>query len=282
MNMKRIIAFALMALLLCLPVWAMADEQEQKILRVNKETVFDTSTLEAARNDNGNIYIVVNSSVSTITLNGVVLSDTTLNIVCVDNDAYDTSSVRIELIGKNSISSNNDADFALFSNIPLTIAGEGSLTCTSGDGAILCHNSLTMQSGKLTAEGGLVGIMMIAGEFSFLGDELTVEGGDDYGGIAFAAPDGSNITNSFTLPEYSSAPAGYTFKAWSVNGVEMQPGDPVNTAGGARVSVKPVFEKIPAAVLPQTGDNSNVILWSALACISVIGMTMLVCKRKEA
>ena len=34
--------------------------------------------------------------------------------------------------------------------------------------------------------------------------------------------------------------------------------------------------------LPQTGDNSNVILWSALACISLFGMTVLVYKRKEA
>jgi len=33
---------------------------------------------------------------------------------------------------------------------------------------------------------------------------------------------------------------------------------------------------------PKTGDNSNVILWSALACISVIGMMTLVRKRKEA
>ena len=42
-------------------------------------------------------------------------------------------------------------------------------------------------------------------------------------------------------------------------------------------------EVVPMLVhLPQTGDNSNVILWSALACISVIGMMMLAYKRKEA
>lgn len=36
------------------------------------------------------------------------------------------------------------------------------------------------------------------------------------------------------------------------------------------------------AQLPQTGDDSNVILWFALACISLFGMTMLVRKKKEA
>ena len=38
----------------------------------------------------------------------------------------------------------------------------------------------------------------------------------------------------------------------------------------------------PDVSVPKTGDNSNVILWSALACISLFGMTMLVRKRKEA
>jgi len=42
-------------------------------------------------------------------------------------------------------------------------------------------------------------------------------------------------------------------------------------------------EIVPMLVhLPQTGDKSNVILWSALACISVIGMMTLAYKRKEA
>lgn len=42
-------------------------------------------------------------------------------------------------------------------------------------------------------------------------------------------------------------------------------------------------EVVPVLIhLPQTGDDSNVILWSALACISLLGMTMLAFKRKEA
>jgi len=40
--------------------------------------------------------------------------------------------------------------------------------------------------------------------------------------------------------------------------------------------------KYDSSELPKTGDNSNVILWSALACISMLGMVMIACKRKEA
>lgn len=34
--------------------------------------------------------------------------------------------------------------------------------------------------------------------------------------------------------------------------------------------------------LPQTGDESSILLWSALACISLFGMAMLARRRKEA
>ena len=276
MNLKRMISLALMALLLCmLPVWAMAAEME-----IEGRVVINSETLLDAMGNDELLELVVTKANSTIVFDGVNISDGEILIHCPEN--ANVESVKIELIGDNSIST-DEYDTALLSELPLTIAGEGSLTCTSSNYiAIGCWDSLTMQSGKLTAKGAEGGIVVEGLNFSFLGDELTVEVGDDYGGIAYAVPNGEGykLTNSFTLPEYSSTPAGYTFKAWSVNGVEMQPGDTVDTAGGARVSVKPVFERIPE--LPTTGDDSNVILWSALVFVSVIGMTMLVRKRKEA
>ena len=38
---------------------------------------------------------------------------------------------------------------------------------------------------------------------------------------------------------------------------------------------------VQEAELPKTGDESNVVLWSALACISLFGMMTFVRKRKE-
>ena len=38
----------------------------------------------------------------------------------------------------------------------------------------------------------------------------------------------------------------------------------------------------PEANVPKTGDESNVILWSVLAAVSMLGMMALVRKRKEA
>ena len=279
--MKKMLATLALVMLLCmLPVWAMAET-----LHVNGRMEFSTKALWDARDEEGMVYIQVDPPDSTIVLNNVVLPDTSLTI----EESDGNSSVRIELIGDNFISTKATDGVALWSMIPLTITGEGSLTCTSDFFAVACFASLSLQSGKLTAEGAMGGIMLDENDyhtlvFSFLGDELTVKGSDPFGGILSATPDGE-LTNSFTLPEYSSAPAGYTFKAWSVTKGEnspemMQPGDPVNTAGGARVSVKPVFEKIPE--LPTTGDDSNVILWSALAAMSIAGMAILIRKKKTA
>ena len=279
--MKKMLATLALVMLLCmLPVWAMAET-----LHVNGRMEFSTKALWDARDEEGMVYIQVDTPDSTIVLNNVVLPDTSLTI----EESDGNSSVRIELIGDNFISTKATDGVALWSMIPLTITGEGSLTCTSDFFAVACFASLSLQSGKLTAEGAMGGIMLDENDyhtlvFSFLGDELTVKGSDPFGGILSATPDGE-LTNSFTLPEYSSAPAGYTFKAWSVTKGEnspemMQPGDPVNTAGGARVSVKPVFEKIPE--LPTTGDDSNVILWSALAAMSIAGMAILIRKKKTA
>jgi len=38
----------------------------------------------------------------------------------------------------------------------------------------------------------------------------------------------------------------------------------------------------PEVSVPKTGDESNVILWSVLAAVSMLGMMALVRKRKEA
>lgn len=34
--------------------------------------------------------------------------------------------------------------------------------------------------------------------------------------------------------------------------------------------------------VPETGDASNIMIWSLLACLSAIGITLMICKRKEA
>ena len=59
---------------------------------------------------------------------------------------------------------------------------------------------------------------------------------------------------------------------------DAPPQPPVNDgdAGTSVPSDKPVGPSQP----PETGDGANLILWSALCCISLMGM-MLLCRRKE-
>lgn len=73
---------------------------------------------------------------------------------------------------------------------------------------------------------------------------------------------------------------GYSFVGWYVNNQLVSTDTTYSFTATESVSLTALFEKMP--VLPQTGDNSNVILWSALACISLFGMMTLVRKRKEA
>lgn len=111
---------------------------------------------------------------------------------------------------------------------------------------------------------------------------------------------GINVTNGcdIVLPEYSgSTPAGMRFAGWAVlthpDGMDeniaiMQAGERITESSGL-VQIAPYFELLPVPApepdisnLPQTGDQSTPILWSALAVMSAFGMMMLVCKKKEA
>lgn len=92
--------------------------------------------------------------------------------------------------------------------------------------------------------------------------------------------------NGYILKGWDWDPAGDTVrfgpgeeiaKAWLMSIENPSQANPVNLYA--------VWEKVeiaPPVDLPQTGDNSNVILWSALAFVSLFGMMLLVCKRKEA
>ncbi len=69
--------------------------------------------------------------------------------------------------------------------------------------------------------------------------------------------------------------------AWKVEDSSVADGK-ITVSMNSLSPVAIVWAEDVAIDLPKTGDDSNVILWSALACISVIGMMTLVRKRKEA
>jgi len=49
------------------------------------------------------------------------------------------------------------------------------------------------------------------------------------------------------------------------------------------LSIEPATPIAPGSInVPRTGDDANLLLWSALACISLLGMMTLSSRRKEA
>lgn len=283
MNMKRIMAALLALLLVCLSVPAMAESGLQ-IIYVDGRKVLRTEDFGGSGIERVEIRALSNNS--TIVLENVVLED--LAITICPEIGVEIDSVTIELVGDNTLITPeevNDQLFPLASEFPLTtITGDGSLTCKDEhhDGvAIAIGGDLIIESGKVIAEGGFIGMYTEFGRITFLGDELTVKGG--IAGLLHPVdPEAEQLMVDFTLtlPEYT-APAGYRFVAWSVNGEAMQPGAVVDTEGSERVSIWPMLEEIPAAKLPETGDAANLVLWSALLAMSFVGM-MLVRKQREA
>ena len=108
----------------------------------------------------------------------------------------------------------------------------------------------------------------------------TSKGGKVPGGGAYIHGDTVALT---AVPD-----DGYSFAGWYINDQLVDMDTAYSFTATENVTLNAMFEKIPVPVppdvndLPKTGDDSNVILWSALACISVIGMMTLVRKRKEA
>lgn len=82
-----------------------------------------------------------------------------------------------------------------------------------------------------------------------------------------------------------TATAGSTIITLSNNYLNtLSPGKHTLTVihGNSSVSCHFAIKQLAVDSLPKTGDNSNAILWLSLICISLLGMTTLVSKRKNA
>lgn len=95
------------------------------------------------------------------------------------------------------------------------------------------------------------------------------------------------VVDNLTLTKNKdyTATAGSTIITLSNNYLNtLSPGKHTLTVihGNSSVSCHFAIKELAVASLPKTGDNSNVILWLSLICISLLGMTTLVSKRKNA
>lgn len=313
MKMKRVFALALMALLLCLPVWAMAAVVDLSTHPVASGdiTLLITEDTTIKGNTSAILYLNVSDSATltfdnayadvirirqdgSITLKGTMSCDDIElhaekdSIATLENFeakhlwilpySYKKNTITLNLRGSNSIS-NGIACYK-----PLCFSGNGSLFCKSlyGDSIVIYDNSIMINGGHITVE---------AGEGK--GSAILVDGND--------IPNASFIMNGGNLTARGNGT--YAVAAWDD---ELRIDYPSSiilgnkgfaiVAGEDEASAKEVdsytdekYLKIAEIIspelkpeLPKTGDTSNVLLWSALSFISLFGMMVLVRKRKEA
>jgi len=248
MKMKRILSLVLMALLLCLPVWAMAATYDLSGYVPNPEWYNDIFLFGVGGTGIGDKDTITGIAPECRVIQmGTIPDGATLTL----RDVYVQDGCMILGVASNG-------------TVTLNLLGDNYLSSSRGYAGLEVHGKLIIQSrGKLGAN-------------------------------AINPINGCDMI----LPDYCGpVPDGKLFTAWNVleNGIneKMKPGE--NLVRNGSVTIMPVFEEISAPIppspdpipqpspdLPKTGDNSNVILWSALACISVIGMMTLASKRKEA
>ena len=217
----------------------------------------------------------------------------------------------IFLFGEGNEGSLADGDTITGTAAPCNIIQTGGVV----NGATLYFDNVYVEDGImfLSVDGnGSVTLVLQGNNYlaSKLGPGLQVDGkliiteGGSLGADSIYASNGCDII----LPDYyGPVPAGKRFMQWSIKEKYGNSYRLYNKTAGesltsnSQIWISPRFQDIPedemapgtdnipddgmapgSDNLPQTGDNSNVLLWSALACISLFGMMTLVRKREEA
>lgn len=314
MNMKRIFALALMALLLCLPVWAMAVELYSGTNGANVNwslddagtlTISGTGDMAGRDNEHWVNYNCEND------IKKVVIEDGIKSIGELQFRFHEN--LQSVVIGKDVVSIDKYAfnnctalESVIFKSDTINSIGELAFYNCSGLKSICLPKGLTTIENNTFAWSGLTSIV--------IPDGVTT--------IDYNAFNRCESLVSVTIPEsvtrISEKKSNEAFRyctnlktvnvpcSWHKNplydfgdGVTLIfPGESsdwtvakpattteagteqrVCTACGHVLETREI-PKLP--VLPQTGDKSSVILWSALAFASLLGMAMLVRSRKEA
>jgi len=215
MNMKRIFALALLVMLLCLPVLAMADDfgtvtggikgTDWK-LEGNYLEIYRSGLTVSGRGEDMQIYI--GSSVNELTLENVTVSSKGAVIFLTYANETESDTCKLIIRGTNMLKG-------------------------------ICGIATANRKPQIQMEGN---------SSLSINAEIPIAAGDDTG----------------TVIPFSAA-------------------DITSGSGTIIINGEMVYQypKPSSNDLPQTGDNSNVILWFALACISLFSMMLLIRKRKE-
>lgn len=355
MRMKRAALFVLMAALLCLPVWAMAeitvkDEDGNLVgtyvdgagpipITANNTTISGSAT---------GVYLEVDNSVTQLTLSDVTItapqkmnalkaaSDLTLKMegkkntltggegpagyyaadaILVDGGLTINGTKNASLIanGGKGTESGGCGIWALTLNIQGNVIAQGGDATvlqlgSAGCGIVAAEGMKILPGSNVTATAGTgdllnSGIYIGGGQLQ-IEDSIVSANGGNASGILFEFGGEINVKGSSQVTAQGSLGAVVAYdNSGSVvaatvqaDGLVMKAG--ANAAAAALVenyegNPPPAYLYISPAVqaavavpgeanVPTTGDEARLLLWVALASVSLLGMAMYARKRKEA
>lgn len=271
--MKKFWLMTLLAMLICLPMGAMAETYDLSVMSGDGEISFTTNTTDVK---DGGPFLLKSGDVITGSTNRGVKMDVREDMEITFRD------VSIAVEGEESVALYL---VNLHTRSTLTIQFEGNNNLQGENWDIASHGA------ALTLQGS--GFWRLSGSKSIYNQE---------------SPD----TLRVTLPPYAGeVPEGKVFKAWLTEtknswdpsknaAAEKQPGETMELNVN-RLNIEPVFEDVPGggsvgnfpetivsfdppaetAQVPRTGDNFSAALWMGLGALALAGMMMAAGKRKE-
>jgi len=106
---------------------------------------------------------------------------------------------------------------------------------------------------------------------------------DANGGSGTMEADSVAVGGELTLPQCGfTAPGGKQFKCWEIGSETYAPGEKITV--DSHITVKAVWEDVPnsgTSDIPQTGDNSHLLLWTVLLMTSGIGVACFLISKKR-
>ena len=106
---------------------------------------------------------------------------------------------------------------------------------------------------------------------------------DANGGSGTMEADSVAVGGELTLPQCGfTAPGGKQFKCWEIGSETHAPGEKITV--DSHITAKAVWEDVPnsgTSDIPQTGDNSHLLLWAALLLVSSFSIVLLLVSRKR-
>lgn len=115
--------------------------------------------------------------------------------------------------------------------------------------------------------------------------DITDGGSVEYGGIIYRNGDTLRVTEGESMTFKLQIPEGHKLKSVSYDGQDITD----SVSDGAVTIENPVqngalvvtYEKIGSIIAPITGDTGRILLWSALASVSLVALVGITIKTKK-